>query len=351
MKLYFFSQRDCLPAMRLSLLAAAFLVVTSSPNRSAAAGPCVEFDVASVVACRDVTTEEFAKAHPEEKLLRASFHLSSLIRQGRESDLIQFFYRIESPTGSLRIVDHLPRTELTSPVVGSIAVEKKDESTHRIGALIGGQYPPFSQAEINAQAGSTRGTNIRYKMLPRMELLAASGTLNRQRGVYFKLKPSPQTSLEGARQFICVLRVPKSWRGDCVHVDCQATGYVRRGWRLLEGQSSCGQAAFLVGLFVAGDEPARQAVSHRVSCDESLARAINQHAEAACREFYRSSVPGYARLQWLISPPSRSALKFHLLEQHAQGRLQNDLPSDLRDSLADCAASQEAVDVLNCQRR
>src|SRR2546422_7722977 len=107
---------------RLALKTAASLLLLALPAPLLAGPPRVEFDVATSVACRDVTTLEFAAAFPGERLMQATFSISSLVRRGREADLVEFFYRIESPNGTLRIIDHLPRQELTSPIVGPIAV-------------------------------------------------------------------------------------------------------------------------------------------------------------------------------------------------------------------------------------
>jgi hypothetical protein len=204
-----------------------------------------------------------------------------------------------------------------------------------------GHYPPFTNAELNAQAGSSSGLSVRYEMLPPKELLAASGTLNRERGVYFKLRPSPQTSLEGAKQFICVLRVPKAWRGDCVRIDCRAAADPR-GWPMPE-TAECGAATFLVALFAAGDEEARQLMSQVVTADERLAAAVGRHQVLVAAALDRSNVPGYAELRRMMRPPTASALKHRLLERQASGGLPPGLPSELKQAIEALPAAQLAA--------
>jgi hypothetical protein len=325
-------------ALITGLVVALLLFLKASPALSGP--PRVEFDVATSVVCREVTTPEFATAFPCEKLMQATFNISSLVRRGSEADLVEFFYRIESPGGTLRIVDHLPRQELASPIVGAIAVEKKDEQTHKIGGLVTGHYPPFSNAELNAQAGSSSGLSVRYEMLPPKELLAASGTLNRERGVYFKLRPSPQTSLEGAKQFVCVLRVPRGWRGDCVRIDCRAAADPR-GWPAVE-TAECG-ATFLVALFAAGDEEARQSMSQVVAADEQLTAAVGRHQTLVAAALDRSSMPGYAELRRLMRPLGASALKNRLLERQAGGGLPPGLPCEIKQAIEAVPAAQLAA--------
>jgi hypothetical protein len=309
--------------------------------------PRVEFDVSTVIACREVTTPDFAAVHSQERLFEATIQISSLLRGGQESDLIQYFYRIESPEGTVRIVDHLPRTEVTSPIIGKIAVEKKDESGCKVNGVFGGQYPPFGQAELQAHAGASSGLSLRYEMLPRKELLAASGTLHRERGVYFKLKPSPQTSLEGAKQFVCVVCVPNTWRGDYVRVECQASGYNRRGWHALDTSASCGHAAFLVGLYVAGDEEARQVVAQAVAHDELLTSLVRRHGPKLAAALSPSNVPGYVELRRLVRPLEHVELRRSLLESVAQDAAAADVPTDIRAAAADFQQSLRAVTALN----
>jgi hypothetical protein len=225
------------------------------PARTKAAPPPrVEFDVAPTVACRDITPYDFAAAHPTERLIEVPLTISSLIRQGSERDLVEFMYRIECGSGPARMVDHLPRTEVATSIVGPIEVEKKDEKSANIGLGAASSHEAWlPQISGSAAAGAKTGTSLKYALLPRKELLAASGTFNRERGVFFKLRPSSQTSLEGARQFIVVLRVPRAWRADELHIHCQALG-LRRGpiWPL-SSRTDCGSASFRIGLYERGD--------------------------------------------------------------------------------------------------
>lgn len=328
-------------ALVTSFVVAIVFLLASSP--ALAGPPRVQFDVATVVACRDVTAPEFAAAFPSEKLMQATFNISSLVRRGQAGDLAEFFYRIDSPAGTLRIVDHLPRQELASPYVGPIAVEKKEDSSRKLGGLVTGHYPPFSNAELNAQLGSSSGQSVRFEMLPPKELLAASGTLNRERGVYFKLRPSPQTSLEGARQFVCVLRVPRAWRGDFVRIDCRAACQTSSTWPTSEGGGDCGSATFLVALFAAGDEEARQVMSQVVAADEQLTATLRRHRVAVALAIDRSALPGYAELRRLMNPPALTAMKTRLLDRHAAGDVPGDLPAEVRQAIEALPAAERAA--------
>ena len=164
--------------------------------------PQVQFDVPSMIGCRDVTPAGFAEANRDERLLEAQFQITSLIRRGAEDDLIQYLYRIESPERSMQIADYLPKTTLATSVVGNLGVETQLEQGSSIGITAAGHYDQMVNAEATATASSKTASSVRYELLPRLELLAAAGTTSRGTGVYFKLKPS-DAHVAGGRQGLC----------------------------------------------------------------------------------------------------------------------------------------------------
>ncbi len=308
--------------------------------------PRVRFDASYVVACRDVTPPEFAALNPGERLVEAVFHISTLLDRGSEADLSQIFLQIESPEKTVRVVDHLPRTELISPYAGTIAVEKRTES----GASIGVSAKPNLEVvslDASAQASTKRGANVRYEMLPPQELLAASGTVARERGVYYKLKPSTQTSLEGARQFIVLFRVPAVWRGDVVHVHCRAEG-IRRGlWRSLDTREACGGGSFLVTMYLEGDEAARRTVANLVRCEEQLRHALAEHRAEVVRGMQDSRVPGYAALRTLMETDRARDLFSWVVSDERTVEELNRLPEPVAQSLRELRHAVRWVRELN----
>lgn len=311
-----------------------------------AAPPRVRFDVSYVVSCRDVTPPEFGVLNPGERLVEAAFHISTLLEGGSEAELAQLFFQIESPDKTLRIVDHLPRTELTSQYAGTIAVEKRRES----GASIGVAAKPNLEVvslSASAEATSKRGMHMKYELLPPQELLAASGTLDRERGVYFKLKPSPQTSLEGAHEFVCLLRVPAHWRGDVIHVHCRAEG-IRRGlWRSLDSREVCGSGSFLVTLYLEGDEEARRAVGHLVRCEERMRKLLAENRTAVAEAMYASQVPGLAAWRSAIdSQPPSELMAWVLSGQRSEEELQR-LPTPVVQTVKELRRAAALVRQMN----
>lgn len=250
----------------------AFVVVNILVAVALFATPRVQFDVHPLVACRDVTTEEFSQSNPADRLVEARLHVSSLIRSGNEGDLIEFFYRIQSPRGSVQIVDYSPSTSMTSDYAGNIAFENKNEQIRSLGINASGGYQHFVKGNATAEIGSKNGTVTRYELVPEMQQLSASGTMHRATAVYFKLKPSRQTSLEGSKLFTLVMRVPRSWRADVLHIYCRAQGYERGLVRPLDEKKTSGTAILPVSLYLEGDQQARAVVTHAAAAESRLRR-------------------------------------------------------------------------------
>jgi hypothetical protein len=91
--------------------------------------------------------------------------------------------------------------------------------------------------------------------------------------LFFKFKPSSQSTLEGSREFSAVLAVPSEWRAGVVVVSCQARG--RQPRYLIPAAERSQHRTFLVALHQAGDDEARQAARRYLD-----APALTQKAAA-----------------------------------------------------------------------
>ena len=272
----------------LPLLLAACWGTTASvaPQTAAAAPPEVSFDVTPSVGCRDVTTAEFAKANPDEKLVEARLEVSSLIRQGKEGDLLQYFYRFDSPRRTLRIVDCAPKTTLASDLAGNVTIEKKQETTNGLGvsATAPVQWPV--KLGGSGDLATKTSDSTRYELVPPMSAVAASGTLDRGYSVYFKLKPSRSTSLEGAKPFTLVFRVPRSWRADYVHLFCTASSTAKGLLGPLDERVVCERQKFVVALYAEGDASAKAAAERLVRAESELLNTISANRRELEKRFY-----------------------------------------------------------------
>ena len=182
------------------------VLLLSGSTAAWAESPRVHFDMPYAIACRDVTPPQLAAADPGQRLIEARFEISSLLLAGREQDLSQYFIRIDSPRRTLAVVDYLPKTIHESPLASPIVMERSHEFGGKIGINLSGKYEVLPNAGPGAEFGAKQGSCVKYELLPPLETVAASGTLLRGAGVFFKLKSSPRHLLEGAGEYALVLR-------------------------------------------------------------------------------------------------------------------------------------------------
>lgn len=209
----------------------------------------VQFDVSPAVGCSTIDDEQFSAAVLDERLVSCTLQVSALITDGKTDDIAELLYEAVAPEQRMVVHDYAPRTTLATDVVGNINVQKANSDGKRASIGLNGTFQSIIRADASGGAESSESTSKNYEVLPPQELIAAAGTANRGRGVYFKLKPSAQTSLEGAREFQLILRVPNDWRGDYLRVSCRA--------RTARGENA-GQASFLVPLYDQDDLQAKR---------------------------------------------------------------------------------------------
>ena len=196
-------------------------------------------------------------------MIEAKFEISSLIR-GRSDELLELLYRIESPGLEMSVVDYLPRTQLETEYAGNVSVELGNSSSRSLGVNIAGKYQPALSGDASAARGTKDTENYHYELLAPLELVMASGTLQRGTGAYFKLKSSPRMALEGSHPFVIVMRVPQVWRAGYVRIVCEGLG---------DGEAastSLGRSDFPVALYMEGDEEACQVATNLVLAERRL---------------------------------------------------------------------------------
>lgn len=305
------------------------VVLLSLADVARAEPPRVHFDMPFAIACRDVSSPEFAAANPGEKLIEARFEISSLLIAGKERDLTEYFIRIESPQRTLAVVDYLPKTLHESQHAKPISVQETEEKNASIGINLAGQYEMITGAGVNAGLGTKKISCVKSELLPPLETVAASGTLLRGSAVFFKLKSSPRNLLEGAREYALVLRVPAEWRADYVHVRCQADGIERSFVSSLNQQVSCGRRDFLVALYLEGDVAARE------TAEEFARREAQLRTSARTGQKKSSTTPAKRP-----SADAESWLPRVLYGQSETSSIPRQLPQPLERAVQDFAAAR-----------
>jgi hypothetical protein len=241
----------------------------SSFQVSAGDEPRLTFDFGRTLECRDVTPLEFLETRPDERLVECTLRLSVFLESGSIDDVESIRVEITDCDKRLRVFNFSPSTRLESEFSKDIQTTKTIEKSHSFSASLGGELPvPIGGivAHVTPTIGGGKGgkevvTEKTFRVAP-MQAVVASGTMNEEHGVFFSLRSSPTSSLEGVHELSVQFIVPATWRGDAVRVTCQANGQQKVLW--MKQQKVWAQKSSAVALYLAGDAAARKAAERHM---------------------------------------------------------------------------------------
>ena len=234
---------------------AALLVAMFSTTLPAAEATKATFDLPDTIECRDVTPDKFAASLPSLKVIEAKLRISARFTEGNETEILDFLYVITSPGLRLKIEDYLPNTTLESTVEGDqIEIADTSESSETTAEDAHINYKVLGLGGTKNQ-GSKKTESSNYKQIAPKALVVASGTTNREHGVFFKLRPSKGDSLEGAKTFTFLAIVPAAWRGDWCVLSCAARANKKSFFSSEAAIAGVGQAH--IGMYLSGDREAQ----------------------------------------------------------------------------------------------
>jgi hypothetical protein len=238
-------------ALRLAALTATFASAVGSSATLVAAE--VSFDLPESIECRDVTPPGFAAADYL-KVIEGKLRISARVTSGTEAEIVDFEYVIHSPDKRIRFQDYLPNTTLESAVADDqIEIKDATEKASTASADVHVVYKILSLGGTLSQSTKNSEANC-YRQIAPKELVVASGTTDREHGVFFRLRPSRAASLEGAKEFSFLATVPKDWRGDLCSISCSAR--VKKDGFWSETIAPSGDREVEVGLYLSGDAEA-----------------------------------------------------------------------------------------------
>lgn len=256
----------------------------------------VTFDIPDAIECRDVTPAGCRAHCPDWKVIEGRFRVSARLLTGTEADVVDFVYMLASTESRLKIQDYLPNTTLESAIEGDrITVAESSESARSITGDLRVNYSLLNVGPTANQTTKKSATNQYHEIAPK-SLVLASGTTNRGHGVFFKLRPSKATSLEGAKEFTFLAVVPQTWRADWCVVACSA----RASKRTLLHKSTVvagGQHAH-VGLHLIGDRDARQAANELFDAQQKNLAGLSKSFAKESEEL----------LTWMQQAPAKGPL-------------------------------------------
>jgi hypothetical protein len=253
------------------LLIVAQVLTGLFPLAVAHAAPVVKFDFGRTVECREILAPELDGELPgsDEKLIEMKLRVSVHLLSGKLDDVKEVRVEVSDGDGRMRVHDFLPTTRMESLLAEQIEWTKTTEKNKSLGASLGGEAPLLLGEVVAHMTPSLSGsvgqseliTEKKQRIAPKY-LVVSSGTVKQEHGVFFKMRASSQSTLEGVHELTIRFIVSRSWRGDAIRVICQATGQKKILW--LKQQKVWAHTTAPVALYLAGDLRARRAAERYV---------------------------------------------------------------------------------------
>jgi hypothetical protein len=214
----------------------------------AVGAPYVEFDFARSAECRDVTPAERMAQVPTHRFVQLVLPVSVRFHGLSMNDVEELDIEINGAAAGLRVIDFAPSTQLASDIAQQIETTTTTKRARSFDGTLGGGLPvPYAglvahvSPSVSAGLSGSETATEKMNRLPPKHAIVVSGTSSEGRGVFFKLKRSSQTSLEGVHDLAVTFVVPAGWQGGQVRVGCSARG--QRRILLLKHDATLGRAA------------------------------------------------------------------------------------------------------------
>jgi hypothetical protein len=224
----------------------------------------IQFDLPPTMVAETVTQDTATLT------ARCELRISSLIATPGTPVIDQWLVQCQPRDPAIRIVDYAPKTEADSDVEGPIQIKISDEQTGSVGLSLDGNYGHSLHGGVGADRGSKSTNSRQYNMAAQAQTVTAAGTINRGRGVYFKLRRSAHQILEGEKVFQITLRVPRHWRGSLIDVSVVAQSERKSlgGWD--RQVKTLGASKFVVAAYAGGDTEAEKLSRQLAEAEQHL---------------------------------------------------------------------------------
>lgn len=241
----------------------------------------VRFDIPPITVAQPASSEAAVSPLPGQKLIRIPLRLSALVGGSRPTAIDQLMVHVHCIDGTTSVVDYAPRTEVASPYAGSLEVSKTEEKQQQLGFSVDAGYAKVVNGGVGGDLVNKDTESVKFQRVAPVEIVAASGTFERGRGAYFKLRATPLQVLEGDKRFQLIVSVPDDWQTGLVEVRVAASGLQPR-FGLSSGSEmrTLGRANYVVAAFLDEDATVRSAAMAFVEAEAALREAIQDYRSA-----------------------------------------------------------------------
>lgn len=245
-----------------------------------AGSPAIEFDMAPLAVALPLPNHcerpQLVDVTSEETLVACELNLSSMIATPKTPQIDQWLIRCTPRDEVVMIADYHPRTEVASDLEGPIQIKKIDEESDAIGLAVDGAYGQLAHGKVGADRGQKKTDTLQYNQVAPVQAVTASGTIDRGRGVYFKLRWTASQVLEGEKKFSLTFRVPNDWRSGLVDVTVTAQSHHKSFPSWDDGVKTIGDAKFVVAVYRQGDREAAKAAQALAEAEQRLRKIASE---------------------------------------------------------------------------
>ena len=174
------------------------LSIVAYCDPSWAAAPSVSFDFAGLAECRDVTSPKETEEFPGEKIIELKLRVSVRLLAGDLHKVDEVRIEARDCDSRMRVHSFEPNTRLETYLSDDIQWSRTVEKGSNIGATLGGEAPVLLGEAVAHVTPSVSGglskreviTETKTRLAPK-HVVVTSGTIEKEHGVFFKLRKSP----------------------------------------------------------------------------------------------------------------------------------------------------------------
>lgn len=253
-------------------------------------GYAISFDLPSTAVATPVTPIDAraSVAYGAAETVEVNLRLSSLVCGSELPRIDRWIVRCVPRSSTWQVVDYAPRTETATEFAGPIQVKQTDEETTAFGLSTDAAPINFHGAFAGAKGhvgfdqAEKQGTATQYEKHAPLHAVTASGTIERGRGVYYKLSWTSTQILEGEKEFKIQFAVPEGMRAGLMDVSVVAVGkpnsrnavagaFAQMPMLGDDGQmQALGEGRFVVAVHAEGDPVAWKAAQAMADVEASL---------------------------------------------------------------------------------
>lgn len=277
------------------------------------------------------------------RLVSIRIRMSAQIPVRTQERIDELLFQVRSGSGQMKVVDHWPRTQTVSNVQGAIDVSSTNYQQQHFSLRAIGGSPGVGTAQGTFQRDAVETLERSYAEKPKLATHLSSGTLDRASGVFWQLRPSPEQSIEGDRDYWLLCEVARNWKGDLLEVTANAAanpGASSKGSRPL------GSRRFMVAIYLADDVDAYQKAERFVEYERRLRQSAVRYQDQISKR--QTPTPLHRLAQSLdLSEPTipKQWLDYVLFEPNLNyiDDKTAELPVDVRVAILDYIDNKQAL--------